>query len=87
MERKPRSQLLFLISGGRFHSTKAEYSVQTVYNLLNASAGADVAPGYDMPDYNRLIYQANAAEMGVIVIRVLASRFRSAYGWVLVSYC
>ncbi len=51
----------------------AMYSVQTVYNLLNASAGADVAPGFDMPDYNRLIDQANAAEMGVIVIRVLAA--------------
>ena len=51
----------------------AMYSVQTVYNLLNASAGADVAPGFDMPDYKRLIDRANAAEMGVIVIRVLAA--------------
>ncbi len=51
----------------------ALYSVQTVYNLLNASAGADVAPGFDMPDYKRLIDRANAAEMGVIVIRVLAA--------------
>ena len=51
----------------------AFYSVQTVYNLLNASAGADVAPGFDMPDYKRLIDRANAAEMGVIVIRVLAA--------------
>ena len=51
----------------------ALYSVQTVYNLLNASAGADVAPGFDMPDYKRMIDRANAAEMGVIVIRVLAA--------------
>jgi len=51
----------------------AFYSVQTVYNLLNASAGADVAPDFDMPDYKRLIDRANAAEMGVIVIRVLAA--------------
>jgi L-galactose dehydrogenase/L-glyceraldehyde 3-phosphate reductase len=51
----------------------ALYSVQTVYNLLNASAGADVAPGFDMPDYKRLIDRANAAEMGVVVIRVLAA--------------
>ena len=49
------------------------YSVQTVYNLLNASAGADVAPGFDMPDYKRLIDRANAAGMGVVVIRVLAA--------------
>lgn len=51
----------------------ALYSVQTVYNLLNASAGADVAPGFDMPDYKRLIDRANAAGMGVVVIRVLAA--------------
>ncbi len=51
----------------------AMYSVQTVYNLLNASAGADVVPGFDMPDYKRLIDRANAAEMGVVVIRVLAA--------------
>ena len=50
----------------------ALYSVQTVYNLLNASAGADVAPGFDMPDYKRLIHRANAADMGVVIIRVLA---------------
>jgi len=57
----------------RIVDSGAFYSVQTVYNLLNASAGADVAPGFDMPDYKRLIDRANAAEMGVIVIRVLAA--------------
>ena len=51
----------------------ALYSVQTVYNLLNASAGADVASGFDMPDYKRLIDRANAAGMGVVAIRVLAA--------------
>ncbi|MCH2510819.1 MAG: aldo/keto reductase, partial [Dehalococcoidia bacterium] len=48
-------------------------SVQTVYNLINASAGADVDPGFDMPDFKRIIDKSNAAGMGVIVIRVLAA--------------
>lgn len=48
-------------------------SVQTVYNLINASAGADVEPGFDMPDFKRIIDKSNAAGMGVIVIRVLAA--------------
>ena len=49
------------------------YSIQTVYNLINASAGADVVPGFDMPDYKRMIDKSKAAGMGVIVIRVLAA--------------
>ncbi len=57
----------------RIVDSGAMYSVQTVYNLLNASAGADVAPGFDMPDYKRLIDRANAAGMGGVVIRVLAA--------------
>ena len=51
----------------------ALYSIQTVYNLINASAGADVVPGFDMPDYKRMIDKSKAAGMGVIVIRVLAA--------------
>ena len=50
----------------------ALYTVQTVYNLLNASAAAEVAPQFDMPNYDRLIDRAAAADMGVLVIRVLA---------------
>ena len=51
----------------------ALYSIQTVYNLINASAGADVVPDFDMPDYKKMIDGANATGMGVIVIRVLAA--------------
>ena len=50
----------------------ALYTVQTVYNLLNASAAAKVTPQFDMADYDMLIDRAAAANMGVIVIRVLA---------------
>ena len=51
----------------------ALYSIQTVYNLINASARADVVPDFDMPDYKKMIDGANATGMGVIVIRVLAA--------------
>ncbi len=47
-------------------------TVQTVYNLINASAGATAPPGFDMPDYDRLIDLAAENQVGVIVIRVLA---------------
>jgi len=48
-------------------------SVQTVYNLINASAGADTPTGFDMPDYGRLIDLAAEKQVGIIVIRVLAA--------------
>jgi len=48
-------------------------TVQTVYNLINASAGATAPPGFDMPDYDRLIDLAAEKQVGVIVIRVLAA--------------
>ncbi|MCH8298645.1 MAG: aldo/keto reductase, partial [Chloroflexi bacterium] len=48
-------------------------TVQTVYNLINASAGAAAPPGFDMPDYDRLIDLAAEKQVGVIVIRVLAA--------------
>ena len=51
----------------------ALYTVQSVYNLLNPSAGVEVPPQFDMPDFGRLIDRAAAAEMGVIAIRVLAA--------------
>ena len=48
-------------------------TVQTVYNLINPSAGADTPAGFDMPDYDRLIDVAAAKQVSIIVIRVLAA--------------
>ena len=48
-------------------------TVQTVYNLINASAGAAVPAGFNMPDYDRLIDLSAEKNVGVIVIRVLAA--------------
>lgn len=48
-------------------------TVQTIYNLINASAGAEAPPGFDMPDYGGLIGLAAEKQVGVIVIRVLAA--------------
>ena len=48
-------------------------TVQSVYNLVNPSAGTDMPPGFDMPDYGNLIGRASANGMGVLVIRVLAA--------------
>ncbi len=48
-------------------------TVQSVYNLVNPSAGSDVSPGCDMLDYGNLIERASANGMGVLVIRVLAA--------------
>ena len=48
-------------------------TVQTVYNLLNPSAAAEVGPDFDMPNYDKLMDRASASQMGVIGIRVLAA--------------
>ena len=48
-------------------------TVQTVYNLINARAGAAAPAGFDMPDYDRLIDLSVEKNVGVIVIRVLAA--------------
>ncbi|MCE2501939.1 MAG: aldo/keto reductase [Dehalococcoidia bacterium] len=48
-------------------------TIQSVYNLVNPSAGAVVLPGFDMPDYGNQIERAAANSMGVLVIRVLAA--------------
>ena len=48
-------------------------TVQSVYNLVNPSAGSAVPHGFDMPDYGNLIERASANGMGVLVIRVLAA--------------
>ena len=48
-------------------------TVQSVYNLVNPSAGADAPIDFDMPNYGNLIGRAAASGMGVLVIRVLAA--------------
>ena len=48
-------------------------TVQSVYNLVNPSAGTSAPSGFDMPDYGNLIGRASAKGMGVLVIRVLAA--------------
>ena len=48
-------------------------TIQSVYNLVNPSAGATVPPAFDMPDYGNQIERAAANGMGVLVIRVLAA--------------
>ena len=48
-------------------------AVQSVYNLVNPSAGAEVPTEFDMPNFGNLIGRASANGMGVLVIRVLAA--------------
>jgi aryl-alcohol dehydrogenase-like predicted oxidoreductase len=55
-----------VIDAGAFDSGQASY------NLLNPSPGAAVPEGYPAQDYQNLLGHAAAAEMGIIVIRVLA---------------
>ena len=48
-------------------------TIQSVYNLVNPSAGNPAPDGFDMPDYGDQIGLAAANGMGVLVIRVLAA--------------
>ena len=48
-------------------------TIQSVYNLVNPSAGVAVPSGFDMPNYGNLIERASVNGMGVLVIRVLAA--------------
>ena len=48
-------------------------TIQSVYNLVNPSAGTTVPAGFDMPDYGNQIGRASGNGMGVLVIRVLAA--------------
>ncbi len=48
-------------------------TVQACYNLINPSAGQQVPSGFDLQDFGRLIDRAEAANTGIIVIRVLAA--------------
>src|SRR2546423_1367963 len=45
---------------------------QASYNLLNPSPGGPVPANYPAQDYGNLLGHAQAADMGIIVIRVLA---------------
>jgi L-galactose dehydrogenase/L-glyceraldehyde 3-phosphate reductase len=56
----------------RVIDAKAFDTAQASYNLLNPSPGAAVPAGYPAQDYGNLLGRAKAADMGVIVIRVLA---------------
>ena len=56
-----------VIDGGTLNT------IQSVYNLVNPSAGTSVLPGFDMSDYGNQIERAAANGMGVLVIRVLAA--------------
>ena len=48
-------------------------TIQSVYNLVNPSAGNATPAGFDMPDYENQIQLASGNGMGVLVIRVLAA--------------
>jgi len=48
-------------------------TIQSVYNLVNPSAGNAVPSGFDMPDYGNQIGLAADNGMGALVIRVLAA--------------
>src|SRR5260370_4381441 len=48
-------------------------TAQVSYNLLNPSAGTQVAPGYPAPDFGNLLAHTKAADMRVIASRVLAA--------------
>ena len=63
----PTHALHQVVTGGGFHT------VQVPYNLLNPSAGVQVSPDFPFQDYQRLIDQAAANQIGVIVIRMLAA--------------
>ena len=51
----------------------AVYSVQTVYNLLNPSAGASVTAGFYAQDFGKLLERAARQGAGALVIRALAA--------------
>ena len=55
-----------VVNAGGFHT------LQTVYNLLNPSAGQPVRPEFPYQDYRQLVDRAAASRIGVIAIRVLA---------------
>ena len=57
----------------RVIASGAMNSIQSVYNLVNPSAGTSAPTGFDMPDYGDQIGLASRNATGVLVIRVLAA--------------
>jgi L-galactose dehydrogenase/L-glyceraldehyde 3-phosphate reductase len=57
----------------RVIDARALDTAQAAYNLLNPSPAASVPPGYPGQDYADLLGHAQAADTGIIVIRVLAA--------------
>ena len=57
----------------RVIGAQALHTVQSCYNLLNPSAGAEVPAGFYAQDFDKIIDRAGETGMGVIVISVLAS--------------
>jgi aryl-alcohol dehydrogenase-like predicted oxidoreductase len=55
-------------------------TAQVSYNLLNPSPGTAVPAGYPAQDFGNLLGHTQAADMGVIVIRVLAGGALSGTG-------
>ena len=56
----------------RVVDARAFDTAQISYNLLNPSPGAVSPPGYPAQDFGNLLARMKAADMGAIVIRVLA---------------
>lgn len=56
----------------RVVDARAVDTAQVCYNLLNPSAGAALPPGFPAQDFGQLLARTRAADIGVIVIRVLA---------------
>ena len=64
--------LLRVIDSGELNT------IQSVYSLVNPSAGNAVPSAFDMPDFGRLIDRASKRGIGTLVIRVLAAGALSA---------
>lgn len=56
----------------RVVDARTVHTAQVCYNLLNPSAGTALPPGFPAQDFGRLLARTRAADIGVIVIRVLA---------------
>ena len=54
------------VKAGAFHT------IQTLYNLLNPTAGMPAPPGFPFQDYRQIIDRAAESGMGAIAIRIMA---------------
>ena len=57
----------------RVIDARALFTAQAAYNLLNPSPAGTLPAGYPAQDYANLLGHAQAADLGIIVIRVLAA--------------